>query len=121
MNRDGAMAIGQRVQELMERLEADPTMTEEFLNGDGALTITRTGITFTGFEDRPEPTFEPWPMNEDASAALHFADVKKRLVTFFERVEADPEASRRWLAAETAAIIDTTRFVMVERPIDDAP
>jgi hypothetical protein len=61
MNHEGTLAIGQRVQELMERLEADPSMSEQFLAGDAALTITRTGITFTGFEDRPEPHFEPSP------------------------------------------------------------
>lgn len=121
MKREGTLEIGQRVQELMEWLEADATATDQFLAGDAALTFTRTGITFTGFEDRPDPDFQPSPMNADASAALHFADVKERLVAFFDAVEADPEASRRWLAAETAAIIDTTRFVMVERPIDDTP
>ena len=113
MNRDGAMEIGQRVQELMEKLESDPTMTDEFLNGDGALMITRTGITYIGFEDRPDAHFEPSPMNDDSAAGLHLAEVKQVLVDMLNAVEADPEKQRLWMAGRISAIASVERVAVV--------
>ena len=114
MSRDGVTAIGQRVQEVMERLEADPTMTEEFLAGDAALTITRTGVTFVGFENRPDAHFEPSPMNDDSAAAHHLAEVKQVLVNMLNAVEADPEKRRLWMAGKISAIANVERVAVVE-------
>ena len=113
MSNDGTLAIGQRVQELMEKLEADPSMTAQFLNGDGALMITCHGITYTGFEDRPEPTFEPSPMNDDSAAALHLATAKQVLVNMLNAVEADPEKQRLWMAGRISAIANVERVAVV--------
>jgi hypothetical protein len=102
--RDGALEIGQHVTRLMEKLEADPTMTDEFLAGDGALLITRLGVTFTGFEDRPDPDFQPSPMNADAAAGMHFAEVRQATESLLLAIEADPGKRRDWLADPDEAI-----------------
>ena len=104
MNTNGDWSIAQHVTRLLEALESSPGFSEKFLNGDGSVIVTRSGFTFSEFEDRPE-AFYPAPIDGEATGTLRVSSARHACNVFFERLERTPEASTKWDSGEYELVV----------------
>jgi hypothetical protein len=107
-NRDGALRIAQHLAKVLESLEQDATLTQEFLSGDGGLLVTRAGISYLGFDNAQPMRFEPDPMTDEAIREIRVASARQAANTFFDSLERNEDAFRLWEAGGHELVLRAT-------------
>lgn len=100
-------------------LDADPQGAHDFTEGDAALEVTRAGVTFKGFDARPDGQFVAVPVNDAEADDYYLQGLLHQFEKFLRLMLSSKKTRSEWFGEEFYVRVSPTALT-ARRVEDDA-